>query len=107
MTANLPNKVTPNPTEPPCELCQDVEARLMAGYGMASVACKFHKGDAHKACLALIVPLEKGDDTVDPVDVVKDIMLLGDQGRSIDETAMLFTSIIEEAATKAAKEAND
>lgn len=78
----------------------------MAGYGLASIACKFHKGDQQKACLALIVPLETGDTTVDPVTVVKNIMLLDGNGKSIDATAELFTSIIEDAATEAAKEFN-
>ena len=92
--------------EPPCELCQDKTARLMAGYGVASLACKFHKGAAQKACLALIVPLEEGDKNVDPEEVLSEIMLLGDQGKSIDETAELLTSLIENAARKAADKAN-
>ncbi len=88
--------------ESPCTLCKDSTARLMGGYGVASIACKLHTGEQQKACLALIVPLEEGDKNVDPEDVLADIMLLGDQGKSIDETAELLTSLIENAARKAA-----
>lgn len=78
----------------------------MAGYGVASLACKFHKGEQQKACLALIVPLEEGDKNVDPEEVLSEIMLLGDQGKSIDQTAELLTNIIENAAKRAADKAN-
>ena len=97
----------PTQTEPPCELCQDATARNMAIYGLTSLACHVHKGDDQKACLALIVPLESGDKNVDPIEVLADVMLLGDNGKSIDETAALLTSIIEEGATLAAEKAND
>jgi hypothetical protein len=78
----------------------------MAGYGVASLACKFHKGEQQKACLALIVPLEEGDNDVSPEKVLSEIMLLGDQGKSIDQTAELLTNLIEEAAKMAADKAN-
>lgn len=97
---------TPTPPETQCELCQDAKARKLAGYSLATIACEYHKGDMQKACLALIVPLEQDPD-VDPVAVVKKIMLLDGNGKSIDATAELFTSIIEEAAMEAAKEFNE
>lgn len=99
---------TPMPVaESPCKLCQDNTARKMAAYGLASLACHMHKGDNQKACLALIVPLEGDDKNIDPVDVVKDIMLLDGNGESIDATAELLTAIIGEAATRAVEEANE
>ena len=107
MAETLPNQATPIQPEPPCELCQDATARKMAAYGLASLACHVHTGDNQKACLALIVPLEGDDKNADPVDVVKNIMLLDGNGNSIDATAELFTSIIEEAATRAVEEANE
>jgi len=78
----------------------------MGGYGVASIACRLHKGDLQKACLALILPLEEGDKTTDPEEVLADIMLLGDRGEAIDETAELLTNLIEGAARKAAAKAN-
>jgi hypothetical protein len=78
----------------------------MAIYGLTSLACQVHKGDDQKACLALIVPLESGDKNADPIEILADVMLLGDNGKSIDETAALLTSIIEEGATLAAEKAN-
>lgn len=102
-------ETTPTPPEQPpesCELCKDATTRLMATYGLASVACKLHKGENKTACLALIVPLETGEKDVDPEDVLADIMLLGDNGKSIDDTADIFTSIIEGAATRAAEKAS-
>jgi len=92
--------------EQPCKLCQDITARLMGGYGLASIACKLHTGEQQKACLALIVPLEEGDKTVDPEEVLADIMGLGDQGASIAEAAELLTTLIENAAKKAADKHN-
>lgn len=56
--------------------------------------------------MALIVPLEEGDKNVDPEEVLSEIMLLGDQGKSIDQTAELLTNIIENAAKRAADKAN-
>ena len=102
MAETLPNQV-----EPPCELCQDSTARKMAAYGLASLACHVHTGDNQKACLALIVPLEGDDKNADPIDVVKNIMLLDGNGKSIDATAELMTSIIEEAASRALEESNE
>lgn len=96
----------PSTPEPPCEACQDKTAKKMAGYAMGTMACYLQKGDMQKACLALIVPLEDNDSTVDPEEVLSEIMLLGDNGKSIDDTAELLTAIIEGAAKKAAAKAN-
>lgn len=98
--------VEPTQPESPCELCQDTKARQIAGYSIGTMACMFHKGDMQKTCLALIVPLEEGDKNVDPEEVLSEIMLLGDQGKSIDQTAELLTNIIENAAKRAADKAN-
>lgn len=54
----------------------------------------------------MIVPLEEGDKDVSPEKVLSEIMLLGDQGKSIDQTAELLTNLIEEAAKMAADKAN-
>lgn len=107
MAETLPDQVTPIRPEPPCALCQDATARKMAAYALASMSCHVHTGDNQKACLALIVPLEGDDKNADPVDVVKNIMLLDGNGNSIDATAELLTSIIEEAASRALEESNE
>lgn len=104
MAKTLPAQPAPVQPQPPCELCQDTTARRMGAYALASMACHTHKGDSQKACLALIVPLEDDDKNSDPVDVVKNIMMLDGNGKSIDATAELLTTLIEEAAVKALAE---
>lgn len=98
---------TPTPLESPCAMCQDPEKKKMAVYGLASIACAYHKGEIQEACLKLITPLEDGTKNVDEIEVLADIMGLGDQGKSIAETAELFTSLIESAAQRAADKYNE
>jgi len=103
-------ETTPTPPEAPetpCAMCNDAKKKKMAVYGLASIACDFHKGEMQEACLKLITPLEDGTKNVDEIEVLADIMGLGDQGKSIAETAELFTSMIESAAQRAADKYNE
>ena len=102
-------ETTPTPPETPetpCLMCQDPKKKKMAVYGLASIACDFHKGEMQEACLKLITPLEDGSKNVDEIEVLADIMGLGDNGQSIAETAELFTTMIEAAAQRAADKHN-
>jgi len=93
-------------TSPPeCALCQNKVASTMFAYAASSIGCESMKGDNKKSCLALITPLETGDKTADPIEIMADVMLL-DQGVSIDKFAELASDLIEKAATRAAEKAN-
>ena len=104
MVENTPTP--PTPTEQPCELCKDPIAVTMAAYAATSIGCHAMADDnTKKSCLALIVPLEKGDQNADPVEILADVMLL-DQGVSIDKFAEIASDLIERAAARAAEKAN-
>lgn len=100
--------VETTPAQPPesCELCKDSVAKTMMAYAATSIGCQAMTDEGtKKSCLALIIPLEKGDKNADPVEILADVMLL-DEGVSIDKFAELASDLIERAATRAAEKAN-
>ena len=101
--------VETTPAKPPesCELCKDPVATTMMAYAATSIGCQAMSDEGtKKSCLALIIPLEKGDKNADPVEILADVMLL-DEGISIDKFAELASDLIEKAATRAAEKASD